>query len=302
MKRSNRLILLIGIFLAIVAFVGIVLVLQGQGAGTANTPPAELPTVYAKVDIPFGMQVTADQVEARVKPVDQRAPDAFSDVGLVIGRTVTTNVLAGKQLQESDFALSRTGQAPITGNIEQGLRAVAIQVDQVSGVGTLINVGDRVDLIAGFSGPDKFPVITIDPQTQQITPVQGLNSTSVKVLLQNLQVVGALFPPPPAEQGQAQGQAQPGASAAPTTALTGQQELVIVAVTPQQAEVIKFAQLDGTITLALRSPKDFKDANGNPVVPPTDKTTGIVLKTLVDQYGVLPPEVIEAVLPKGVKP
>lgn len=302
MKRSNRLILLIGIFLAIVAFVGIVLVLQGQGAGTANTPPAELPTVYAKVDIPFGMQVTADQVEAQVKPVDQRAPDAFSDVGLVIGRTVTTNVLAGKQLQESDFALSRTGQAPITGNIEQGLRAVAIQVDQVSGVGTLINVGDRVDLIAGFSGPDKFPVITIDPQTQQITPVQGLNSTSVKVLLQNLQVVGALFPPPPAEQGQAQGQAQPGASAAPTTALTGQQELVIVAVTPQQAEVIKFAQLDGTITLALRSPKDFKDANGNPVVPPTDKTTGIVLKTLVDQYGVLPPEVIEAVLPKGVKP
>ncbi len=302
MKRSNRLILLIGIFLAIVAFVGIVLVLQGQGAGTANTPPAELPTVYAKVDIPFGMQVTADQVEAQVKPVDQRAPDAFSDVGLVIGRTVTTNVLAGKQLQESDFALSRTGQAPITGNIEQGLRAVAIQVDQVSGVGTLINVGDRVDLIAGFSGPDKFPVITIDPQTQQITPVQGLNSTSVKVLLQNLQVVGALFPPPPAEQSQAQGQAQPGASAAPTTALTGQQELVIVAVTPQQAEVIKFAQLDGTITLALRSPKDFKDANGNPVVPPTDKTTGIVLKTLVDQYGVLPPEVIEAVLPKGVKP
>jgi len=302
LKRSNRLILLIGIFLAIVAFVGIVLVLQGQGTGTANTPPAELPTVYAKVDIPFGTQVTADQVEAQVKPVDQRAADAFSDVGLVIGRTVTTNVLAGKQLQEADFALSRTGQAPIAGNLERGLRAVAIQVDQLSGVGTLINVGDRVDLIAGFSGPDKFPVITIDPTTKQITPVQGLNSTSVKMLLQNLQVVGALFPPPPAEQGQAQGQAQPGASTAPTTALTGQQELVIVAVTPQQAEVIKFAQLDGTITLALRSPKDFKDANGNPVVPPPDRTTGIVLKTLVDQYGVLPPEVIEAVLPAGVKP
>lgn len=302
MKRSNRLILLIGIFLAIVAFVGIVLVFQGQGTGTANMPPTELPTVYAKVDIPFGTQVSADQVEAQVKPVDQRAPDAFNDVGLVIGRTVTTNVLAGKQLQESDFALSRTGQAPIAGNIEQGLRAVAIQVDQVSGVGTLINVGDRVDLIAGFSGPDKFPVITIDPQTQQITPVAGLNNTSVKLLLQNLQVVGALFPPPPAEQTQAQGQAQPGATTAPTTALTGQQELVIVAVTPQQAEVIKFAQLDGTITLALRSPKDFKDANGNPVVPPPDKTTGIILKTLVDQYGVLPPEVIEAVLPKGVKP
>ena len=304
LKRSNRLILLIGIFLAIVAFVGIVLVFQGQGTGTANTPPAELPTVYAKVDIPFGTQVTADQVEAKVKPVDQRAADAFSDVGLVIGRTVTTNVLAGKQLQEADFALSRTGQAPIAGNLEQGLRAVAIQVDQLSGVGTLINVGDRVDLIAGFSGPDKFPVITVDPTTKQITPVQGLNSTSVKVLLQDLQVVGTLFSTPPAAQGQTQteGQAQPGPSSPPAASLSGQQELVIVAVTPQQAEVIKFAQLDGTITLALRSPKDFKDANGNPVVPPPDKTTGIILKTLVDQYGVLPPEVIEAVLPAGVKP
>ena len=298
MKRSNRLILLIGIFLAIVAFVGIVLVFQNQGAGGESTkPPAELPTIYAKVDIPFGSQVTQDQVERQIKPVDQRDPTAFADVGLVIGRTVTTQVLAGKQLVEADFALSRSGQAPITPNIELGLRAIAIQVDQVSGVGTLINVGDRVDLVAGFSGADKFPVITIDPQTNAITPIAGINSTSVKLLLQNMQVVGTLLPPPPAEQGQAQATAAPS-----TTSLTGQQEIVIVAATPQQVEVVKFAQLDGSITLVLRSPKDFKDANGNPVVPPPDATTGIILKTLVDEYGVLPPEVIETVLPKGVRP
>ena len=44
----------------------------------------------------------------------------------------------------------------------------------------------------------------------------------------------------------------------------------------------------------LRSPKDFRDANGQAVTPPVDETTGIVLKTLIDEYGVLPPKLIEA--------
>ena len=294
MKRSNRLILLIGIFLAIVAFVGIVLIFQNSNT-TTTTEPTTAATVYAKVDIPFGTAITADQVESQVKPLDQRAGGAINDVGLVIGRTVTTNVLAGKQLEEGDFALSRSGQASITPNLEAGLRAVAIQVDQVSGVGTLINVGDRVDLIAGFGG-DKFPTLAVDPATKQLTPLAGLNNTSVKVLLQDMQVVGTLLPLTAA----ATGATDP--NAPPTTALNGQQEIVIVAVTPQQAEVIRFAQMDGTITLALRSPKDFMDSSGKPVVPTPDKTTGIILKALVDDYGVLPPEIVETVLPKGLKP
>ena len=84
------------------------------------------------------------------------------------------------------------------------------------------------------------------------------------------------------------------------TALTGQQQIVILAGTHQQSELIKFAQLDGSVTLTLRSADDFLDpATGQPIpggpVPVT--TTGIILKSLVDNYGVLPPEVIEAVLP-----
>jgi hypothetical protein len=104
----------------------------------------------------------------------------------------------------------------------------------VSGAGTLINVGDRVDMIVGLTG-ESFPVITIDPETDVITPVAGLNNTSVKLLLQNMQVVGTLLPPPPAP---AEGTTTEGTTAPPTTTLTGQQEIVIVAGTPQQVEVI----------------------------------------------------------------
>ena len=141
-------------------------------------------------------------------------------------------------------------------------------------------VGDYVDVVVGFPG-DVFPVIQIDPETDLVTPVAGLNGTSVKLLIQQLQVIGILLPPPPTD---AQGEPVEGD---PT--LTGQQEIVIVAVDEQQSEIIKFAQMQGNISLALRAIEDFQED----IKPLPDVTTGIILKTLVDEYGVLPPELIE---------
>jgi hypothetical protein len=54
------------------------------------------------------------------------------------------------------------------------------------------------------------------------------------------------------------------------------------------------------VTLALRSPADFIDPVTKKPIPPTNaQTTGIILKTLIDSYGVLPPQVIQTVLPSG---
>jgi len=128
--------------------------------------------------------------------------------------------------------------------------------------------------------------------------VAGINGTSVKLLLQGMQVLGTLLPPPPQNTSGQEGQPPP--SGQPGTALNGQQEIVALAVDAQQAEVIKFAQLDGDISLILRSTQDFLDpTTGQPIDPPPlpDATTGVILKTLVDRYGVLPPELIETVLP-----
>ena len=88
-------------------------------------------------------------------------------------------------------------------------------------------------------------------------------------------------------------------SPTPGTALNGQQEIVILAVDPQQAEVIKFAQLDGSISLVLRSADDFIDPVTGEALPSAvpDATTGVILKILVDTYGVLPPELVETVTP-----
>lgn len=295
MKRSNRLILLIGIFLAIVAFIGIVLIFgQRPGGEGPAASPTELPTVFAKVDIPLGVQVTADMVEQRNLATTERDPTAFQSTSLVIGKIARRDIVAGAQLTAADFDVGR-GQGLTAIECPATMRCISVQVDQVSGVGTLINKGDYVDLLVGFQS-GTFPVVTINPTDGSITPVAGLNSTSVKLLLQGMQVVGTLLPPAPQTEGQ-----QPGQGGG--TTLTGQQEVVILAVTPQQAEVIKFAQLDGSISLVLRSPKDFVDpVTRQPITPPADPTTGVVLKTLVDEYGVLVPQLIEAVLPAKASP
>lgn len=299
MKKSNRLILLVGVVLAAVAFVAIVFLFSSGGGSSdsgANKVPTELPTVIASVDIPLGTQVRSDMLTVKTVAVADRAADAVQEPSPVIGQIVRTNVVAGAQITRSMFAVSSVGLAPGP-LLAKGLRAQSVQVDQVTGVGTLINVGDRVDAVVGFGGGGcgaSFPVVTVDPTTDTVTPVAGLSSITVKLLLQNMQVVSTLLPPVTTTTE------SNGASPAPGTGTTlnGQQEIVVLAVTAQQSEIIKYAQTDGCISLVLRSPKDFIDDAGNTTEPPPDPTTGIILKTLVDEYGVLPPQVVEAILPK----
>ena len=281
-------VLLVGVLLALVAFGGVI-VLFSQKPAPSGSAPTELPTVYAKTDIPLGTVIKAEMVEARPLNVAVRPADVFGDVGEVVGKTVRTEIKAQALLTPAAFSAGAGGSGQdIAHLLDPGLRAIAVQVDQATGVGTLINVGDRVDMVVGFTGPDTFPTVTVDPTTRTLTTVTGLNNTSTKLVLQNMQVIGTIVPPP------APGTVGPTASGGPSTGIVGQQELVILAVTPQQAEVIKFAQIDGQISLVLRSPKDFVDANGKPVAPPADATSGIVLKTLIEKFGILPPEVIPA--------
>ncbi|HEX7346443.1 MAG TPA: Flp pilus assembly protein CpaB [Candidatus Limnocylindrales bacterium] len=292
MKRSNRLVLLVGVFLAIVAFLAVLLL--RPGTPTESEVKTTQATVIATQDIPLGARITAEQVTVEEKPLEGRDTDAFGDVSQVIGQKVRQPVTAGAAITQRTLSGGTAGQI-LDIEVPAGRRAMTVQVDQVTGVGTVIKTGDYVDMVVGIRA-DKFPVVTANPADDSITVVAGINGTSVKLLLQGMQVLGTLLPPPPAatQEGQQPGQGQSG------TALTGQQEIVALSVDPLQAEVIKFAQMDGEITLILRSGDDFLDpTTGQPIDPPPlpDPTTGIILKSLVDRYGVLPPELIETVLP-----
>jgi len=294
LKRSNRLVLLVGIFLAVIAFVGIALLLQqppttpvdGQDPTTANV-------VVAAEDIPLGANIQQDQVRTIEVPIGEVPPGALNNTIQAIGQTARERVTAGQPITAG--VITDTG-ALTDIEVPPGFVAMAVQVDQVTGVGTVIKTGDYVDMVVGFNYQVVLPPTEDQTQPQVLS---GVNPTSVKLLLQGMQVLGALLPPQqPVEGGQ--GEQPPGDQ--PTT-LTGQQEIVILAVTPQQAEVIKFAQIDGNISLVLRSAQEFFDpATGEPIPGPVAATTGIILRILVDEYGVLVPELVEAVLPEGVTP
>ncbi|HSG86522.1 MAG TPA: Flp pilus assembly protein CpaB, partial [Candidatus Limnocylindrales bacterium] len=290
--------ILIGIFLAIVAFVAVFYLLQDQGGGGGGESPASrttTPTVFAAKDIPLGTQVTEDMLRLEEEfPNEQRTADAFNSTSLVVGKIARQDIVEGQQVRAENFS---TGSLTSI-DCPDTLRCIAVQVDQVTGVGTLIRAGDYVDVLVGFTG-DKFPVVQINPDEGSITPVAGISGTTVKVLLQGLQVQGVLLPPPPAQDGTQQDGGT--TSGDQPTNLTGQQEIVILSGTAQQMELIKFAQLDGNISLVLRSAGDFRDPNDPtiPVTPIPDVTSGVILKTLVDDYGVLVPEIIELILPEA---
>ncbi len=290
LKRSNRLILLIGLLLAVVAFVGVILLTGNGGSGT-STPvaPTTAKIVVAAQDIPIGTKITSDLVTTKDIAIADKPADAPGDVSAVIGLTVRTPVTAGQMITPTTFSATAS-LTSITDSLDAGLSAISVQVDQVSGVGTLVQPGDRVDVVLSLNDAAKNPVVVDGPKGAQTTapganfvPVNPLlNSTTVKVLVQNVLVLGTILPPPPAQQGTAQGGT---ATPQPTgTTLNGQSQIVILALTSQQVELVRFTQLDGNLSLVLRSPKD-KSA-------PAVKTTGITLRQLVDSYGVVPPKII----------
>jgi Flp pilus assembly protein CpaB len=278
LKRSNRLILLIGFFLAAAAFVGVVMLL-GSGGGT---PPEPTTTTYivAARDIPFGATVTADMIETKEVRITEMPDGAYTLPADAIGQTTTDTVLKGGKIGPQTFS-TVTVNPDIARLLNAGRRAMSIQVSPADGAGMLIKPGDRVDVVVSISGLEKFPIVTTDPVTGQLTPVSGINATSVKAIIQNVEVVGLLSPTTAVDPA-AGGQAPAVDRNAPST--------VILSVSAQEAEVLRFAQIDAMITLILRSPED-KEA-------PNEETTGITLRRLVDGWAVIPPQIVETVLPK----
>ena len=286
MRRTSRLLVLFGIGLAVLTFVLIVALLPG-GGGTGGlratpTPPANVQVVEAAADIPLGTVVSKDMLTTATVPVTVAGTDSFQDPSQVIGQTVRRAILSGAQVHAADFSLTQTSFT-----VPPGKRAMAISVTELTGVGKMIYPGDTVDVVITL---DESAIKVVEVQPPNKSPYShddGLRPVTVKapLLLQDIQVIGTIDAP----GGAAAAAAAPaaGASAAPAgPTLTGTNKLIVLAVTDAQAEAILFARTAGTIDLVLRAPADAGT---------TATTDGVILKTLFDKYGVLPPFLIKAI-------
>lgn len=316
MKRSNRLLILLGIFLAIAGGIGAVVVANGSGGGggssgqaaasPTSTPEPTVQVVYAKVDINLGDQITSAMVGTKTVTISQRAAlgqGTFSTVDQVVGKIAGGKIAANEVLIGSRDILSpgtMTDGVDIAGAIKTGDVAISMETDQISGVGTLIVPGDHVDIILSVYS-DQIALTTTDQNKTAITLVGGKNPTT-KMIIQDVKILATLLPPvapaaataPPAAGASAA--PVPAAPTTPIVTLNGRHMVTIVEVTPQQAEIINWAQRAEKqdpqnyvdLFFVLRSPADY----GQPDV----KTSGITFKMLVDKYGVLPLD------PRGILP
>ena len=271
MKRSNRVLLLLGVGLAVVAFLG-VLAVGSMGQAPADPEVETVTVVVAAQDLPLGTQLTPDMLATEERPIVQAA-DTYSTPAELGGSVVRRSVTAGHVLRTADFD-TNASQVDIASSLPADRRAIAISLDQVDGIGYLIQPGDYVDVVLTMS-ENSNPVAVSNPKypSESDDPLVLLddwtNNTSVKVLVQNVQVVAAIDPK----------------AADPSNVVSSPNAplptmVAVLAVTPQQAEAVRFAQITGDVSLILRAP----GAGSEDVA-----TTGVTLQELVSRWGVLPP-------------
>ena len=286
MKRSNRLVILVGVLLAVLAFVGIVVLL-----GQTNAPQVEqkrtVKVLVAKADIAIGDSVTPALVE--VKEVDPEAVSGtrIADPSQLTGSPALFPINQGSQVSKESVGQGSTGNYCITCQLEPGEKAIAFQVEPVTGDDFLIQPGDHIDIV--FLG--KVEVVqpaadSVDPAHPRWEPVAGLQAApTVKTLLQNkrvLYVSATKVKPVTSTAATPAPGSSTAAAAAPIESI-----IIIFAGTDADAEVIKFSESDPgpppPLTAVLR-------ATGDEVV---EDTTGITFKILVEKFGIPIPDIIQ---------
>ena len=152
--RSNRGLILLGLFLGLVSAVLIVVYLSqaGDGGGGEISGGEVTPVVVASVDIAAGTRIEEGMVETKDIAVNTVLAGVFADTEGVIGQVVRVPLVAGEQVittkvTATGAAIADGENPPLAFVIPEGKRAVSIQVSNVIGASGLIRPGDYVDVI-----------------------------------------------------------------------------------------------------------------------------------------------------------
>jgi Flp pilus assembly protein CpaB len=312
-KRSNRLLILLGIIVAISGGVGAAVLANGSGGGSggpgpsASTTPTPTPepttqVVVAKQDIHAGDTITAAMVGLKSMTISEATkfgPDTFNTVDQVIGNIAGVDITNGQTITASRDFISTGGTVTqgkdISAAITKGMVAISMEVDQTNGVGTLIVPGDHVDIILSVY-VEQLAITSKDANNVPIV-VGGGTQVTTKMVIRNRRILATLLAPAaPNPAGNAT--ANPSAPVATPSATAGVVQMdgrhmtAIVELMPEEAELIRWAQrmekqdpqnyID--LSFALRSRAD--DSTKGTVAD----TAGITYYQLVQNYGVLPPD------------
>ncbi|MGL4319723.1 MAG: Flp pilus assembly protein CpaB [Paracoccaceae bacterium] len=123
-----------------------------SAAVAAEVAPSNVIDVYvANADIPFGAEITIDKLTVQTWPVDAVPLEAITDINELINESAEPR-RAKRQISQGEMLLpsklSAFGETvTIVQKLGPNMRAVAIQVDAVTGVGGFVSPGDQVDIV-----------------------------------------------------------------------------------------------------------------------------------------------------------
>ena len=182
----------------------------------------------AKEDIPAFSIIERSQLTILEYPKNYLPPryTPKSLIDDIIGQTSAFNVQKGDPILTTDLA-STMEDAGLSTVITPGMRALALPVDKVNSFGGLLKPKDHVDILGTFQKPGEGDVETV-------------------TLLQNVAVLAV-----GGRLGSGSGAQSVGGRGGQTRVRT-----VTVLVTPEEAELLVFAQDRGALSLTMRNEED----------------------------------------------
>ncbi len=185
--------------------------------------------VVARQSLADGDPVVPDMVAKRSVPMEYVHDDALTPATFAqfAGRPLNVPVGAGKPLLASFFAAPRKVFAD---EIEQGVRAITIPVDEISSISGMLRAGDRIDFMYVVDQP---PVVVPLLQDVEVRATGQITSEQFAALR---------------KRGDVSVQTDPYVQQRYST--------VTVALQPQDAQKLILAQRLGKIVATLRNPDD----------------------------------------------
>lgn len=226
--RNKRLIIAI---LAAITFGLIAAVSVSRYLASAAAYTRDLQTVVvAKVDIPIGSRIIAEQLTIAQFPRSVAPDEAFEGIDdKLVGRVAVTRIAAREPVTES--RLAPIGSAGgLSSVIPDGYRAMTVKVDDVVGVSGFILPGALVDIVVVISPPKS----------------SGQEDMISKIVLQNIKVLasGQNIDKPKNDRE-----------------VERVPKAVTLQVTPEQAEKLALASSEGRLQLVMRNSIDQTDAD-----------------------------------------
>jgi pilus assembly protein CpaB len=183
-----------------------------------QAPESTVDVLVAAEPIPLGTRIAAKDVKVVSWPANIKPEGALSDPQSAIGSVARVSIEKNQPLAQSQFLSQGAGLLPAM--IPEGMRAMSVKVDDVTGVSGFITPNSRVDvLVAGATGHGEG----------------GSQEQHSKLVLQNIKVLAV---------GKSIEQREDKPVEVPTVTLL---------VTPDQAEKLALAARYEPVRLALRN-------------------------------------------------